>query len=105
MKKRGVIKNIVGLLLTGLIVFAGIAIPSALLDWQVQSIVGGITNITVNERSPVGVSGTYKPHGETDTSDATPTPATDLDSLSWGACLRMHPEVLPFGKGDKEMSK
>ena len=32
MKKRGVIKNIVGLLLTGLIVFAGIAIPSALLD-------------------------------------------------------------------------
>lgn len=82
MKKRGVIKNIVGLLLTGLIVFAGITIPSALLDWQVQSIVGGITNVTVNERGPVGVSVTYKPQGETDTSDATPTPVTDLDSLS-----------------------
>lgn len=31
--------------------------------------------------------------------------ATYQKSISWGACLRMRPEILPFGKGDKEMSK
>lgn len=53
MKRRRIAMNIMGFFITGIIALAGIVVPNALLNRQEQSIVGGYTNVAVNERSPM----------------------------------------------------